>query len=100
MSRLLAFSLLAGLGMQLGGCAMCCAPFDYNYQATAGRWVRTNPTTGRVGSAFDNAGSPIDVVPATATAEPTPASPPPATAPQARSVVPPNMGENYLPRGQ
>ena len=129
MMRLMSVSLLLGLTGLSGGCATCCAPFDYNYLATAGRWVRNNPTSGRVGSMFDEAGGPADVAPAPSTwptatpTEPTPAqaAPPPAQqqlmtpgtppypqpmpsrtspgGPQTRSVIPRNMGETYLPRG-
>jgi hypothetical protein len=135
MTRLIGFSVLAIVAGLSSGCATCCAPFDYHYIAQTGRWVRNNPTTGRVGSAFDNAGGPADVPPAPPTlptseqSEPSPAqaeqapaqpqtvpSPPrttpgyqtnslPApsrvspTVPQTRSVIPRNMGETYLPRG-
>ena len=50
MSRLLALMTLSGSLALSSGCAMCCAPLDYNYQSVAGRWMRTNPTSGRVGS--------------------------------------------------
>src|SRR5436309_12081759 len=76
MSRLLALSLVTSLIGLSSGCAMCCAPFDYNYLVTGGRWARFNPSSGRVGSAFDEAGGPSDV--AMATSEPTPAQPAPA----------------------
>src|SRR6476659_1064885 len=129
MMRLIGFALVAGVAVLSSGCATCCAPFDYHYLAQTGRWVRTNPTTGRVGSAFDDAGAPADVAPAPSTwptptpAEPTPAQTEPTPAqrprfeaptpsnplpapsrmapggPQARSVIPRNMGETYLPRG-
>ena len=77
MSRLWALSLVAcTLGFS-SGCAMCCAPFDYDYQSVTGRWVRNNPSSGRVGSAFDEAGGPADVISAApATTQPTPAQPP------------------------
>jgi len=120
-------SLVTSLVGLSSGCAMCCAPYDYDYISTAGRWVRNNPTSGRVGSAFDEAGGPIDVVPVAVTeaptpaqtnsaqpnsAQPAPASPmyraspgmpaqPPARMPSGtRSVIPRNMGQTYLPRGE
>ena len=111
MSRLWALSLVAGMISLSSGCAMCCAPFDWDYPSVPGRWVRHNPTSGRVGSAFDEAGGPADVVAASAVGEPIPtpppaqnqpsAPPPPAArmSPPARSVIPRNMGESYLPRG-
>ena len=121
MSRLLALSIIGGLVAMSGGCAMCCAPFDCDYPSVAGRWVRHNPSSGRVGSAFDEAGGPADVMVASAEevtpGQPTPAQPAPAQpsyrtpssippqpparlAPGTRSVIPRNMGEDYLPRGQ
>jgi hypothetical protein len=99
MSRLLTVVLVSGLAASLSGCAMCCAPFDYDYPQVAGRWVRQNPSSGRVGSAFDDAGGPADAVPIAATVvEPTPI--PAAPAPAPRAVVPRNLGETYLPRGE
>lgn len=127
MLRLFGLSLLVGIAGLSSGCAMCCAPNDCDYLATTGRWVRHNPTSGRVGSMFDEAGGPAEVITTSAT-EPTPATaePIPAPAPQSRmvpgsnipysapgnmgpapgrmnsaprSVVPRNMGETYLPRG-
>jgi hypothetical protein len=81
MMRLIGFSVLAIVAGLSSGCATCCAPYDYHYLAQSGRWVRYNPTTGRVGSAFDNAGGPADAVPVsgevvtTTDGEPTPAQP-------------------------
>jgi hypothetical protein len=106
MSRLLALLLVAGVLGLSGGCAMCCAPLDYNYPSIAGRYVRTNPTSGRVASVFDNAGAPSDIAPATSTspfineAPPgaTPLTPAPSGTPVPRSVIPRTMGESYLPR--
>jgi hypothetical protein len=78
------------------GCALCCAPFDYDYPYVGGAWVRLNPSSGRVGSAFDNAGAPAEAAPVAAS-EPTPAQSGPLPAPAPRSVIPRNMGEGYLP---
>lgn len=114
MLRLLALTLISALLAHLGGCAMCCAPFDCDYPSVPGRWVRHNPTSGRVGSAFDEAGGPAGVEQVAAAngsvqfeqlqqGLPTPATPAPATpgpAPGTRSVIPRGMGETYLPRGQ
>jgi len=98
MSRLWALSLIACVMGLSSGCAMCCAPFDYAYQNVTGRWARNNPSSGRVGSVFDEAGSPAGVI--TTSAEPTPAQPgtaaPSRGVPTTRSVIPRNMGENYL----
>ena len=127
MSRLWALSLITGLVGLSSGCAMCCAPFDYDYLVTGGRWTRFNPSSGRVGSAFDEAGGPSDVAMVSATAEPTPAAQPtpaqplptPTTPPQpsyrsqtgaprqsirmapgTRSLIPRDMGNTYLPSGE
>jgi hypothetical protein len=72
------------------GCAMCCAPYDDYYPAVGGRWVRDNPTCGRVGSAFEPVGHKVDDVAATTT-QPTPAQP------SAQSLMPRRDGSSYLP---
>ena len=103
MSRLLGLLPVLGWMLLSSGCAMCCAPYDYDYLFAGGRWVRHNPSSGRVGSAFDEAGGPVDVVPAGAALPagtapepiPTPAQPQP-TPRGTRSVIPRNLGESYL----
>jgi len=122
MSRLLGIMLLAGLSAASSGCALCCAPYDQNYPSTSGSWVRTNPTSGRVGSAFDPAGMQVaeiagqkprdegaasvppretaqaESAPGEPTAgEPTPAEPSLPALPEAQSVIPRRLGESYLP---
>jgi hypothetical protein len=104
MSRMFALLLSIGLAGLSSGCAMCCAPLDYDYQSVTGRWTRTSPSSGRVGSAFAEAGIPEGVVTASAAAppntqSPTPAQPPANSAPGGRSVIPRNMGESYLQGG-
>lgn len=112
MSRILSLALLAALAGLSSGCAMCCAPFDCDYPSVPGRWVRHNPASGRVGSAFDEAGAqgdttvisntpaPTATVPQPPPQEPTStSSPSDRTSPPERSVIPRNMGETYLPRG-
>src|SRR5437660_7326140 len=89
MSRLWALSLIAGLVGFSSGCAMCCAPFDYDYLVTGGRWTRFNPTSGRVGSAFDEAGGPSDATMVSTTGEPTAAQPTPAQPTPAQSTPTP-----------
>jgi hypothetical protein len=82
-----------------GGCAMCCAPHDCDYLYQGGAWVRTNPSSGRVGSAFDNAGMPVVATGAPAT-EPTPAPQPDegsTPVPGSTSTISPELGETYLP---
>lgn len=63
------------LAFYSSGCATCCAPFDDYYPAVGGRWVRDNPTCGRVGSAFESAGHKVDEIAAATVVEPTPAQP-------------------------
>ena len=81
-----------------GGCAMCCAPYDCDYPYVGGRWVRNNPSSGRVGSLFDEAGAPVDAA-AIAANEPTVAQPGGAPPAAGQSVIPRNLGERYLPPG-
>ena len=40
---------------------MCSSTFDQHYAAQGGSWERHNPTHGRVGSAFGDAGGPATV---------------------------------------
>jgi hypothetical protein len=87
-SRLGLLSLVLGaIAMMSSGCAMCCAPFDCNYTYVGGRWVRDNPSEGRVGSAFAPAGHRVDDVPTT----------PHGAAPQETEIVPSRDGAEYLP---
>ena len=44
--------------LPLAGCSMCSSTFDQHYAAHGGSWERDNPTHGRVGSAFTDAGGP------------------------------------------
>ena len=56
MARTLAFfAVIAGISLA-SGCSMCCTPHDPSYLYQGGKWVRDNPCSGRVGSAFDPAG--------------------------------------------
>jgi hypothetical protein len=98
MRLMLAFTCLCSLMLVASGCAMCCAPYDCDYLYCGGRWVRNNPSSGRVGSVFDEAGAPVDATP-TAAAAPTPAPLPTQSVPgtPTRSVIPRNLGDNYLP---
>jgi hypothetical protein len=72
--------------LETSGCAMCCAPYDCDYPYVGGRWVRHNPSSGRVGSEFDEAGGPVEAL---STAG--------AAAPPQSQTLPRNLGENYLP---
>jgi len=79
MCRLFALSLVASLLGLSSGCAICCAPFDCDYPIMGGRWTRMNPSSGRVGSAFDEAGAPSGIEQASAnetSPQPTRESPP------------------------
>ncbi|MDX1945194.1 MAG: hypothetical protein SFU86_07295 [Pirellulaceae bacterium] len=97
MSRLLGLALLLPI-LASSGCAICCAPYDYHYPYVGGRWVRDNPTCGRVGSVFEPAGSRVEIDPAEDAAmqgEPTPAPAPADDGMQ--SVMPRRGGNRYLP---
>lgn len=69
--RISACLVAAALLMGSSGCAMCCAPYDWDFGYSGGAWVRDNPSTGRVGSAFEPAG--YKAIEETAN-EPTPAA--------------------------
>jgi hypothetical protein len=88
--RLSLLAVVVALASWSSGCAMCCAPFDDYYPTIGGRWVRDNPTCGRVGSAFEPAGHKVEHVAAEQAIEPTPA--PPST-----PVRPRRDGASYLP---
>jgi hypothetical protein len=99
MARLAAGSLLLLVASLASGCATCCAPYDCHYLYQGGAWVRHNPTSGRVGSAFDEAGGPNPNVQLQQT-EPTPAASEPEAIPMptgTRSVMPQRRAEAYLP---
>ena len=38
----------------LGGCSMCCGPYDYDYPTFGGKHERVDRTYGRVGSVFSD----------------------------------------------
>ncbi len=48
--------LVSVILLPLAGCAMCSGPFDADYSAEGGVWERHDPSHGRVGSAFSDAG--------------------------------------------
>lgn len=97
MARRTVVWLLLGLLPLASGCAMCCAPYDCSYPYVGGAWVRHNPDSGRVGSAFDEAGGPA-MAGEVLEGEPTPAEQAPTTTvPGTRSVLPRARGETYLP---
>lgn len=99
MAQRLALLAIAFPIMLASGCAICCAPYDYYYPACGGRWVRDNPTCGRVGSILEPAGSRVDdglAVDENGQPLPTTAAPAPA-ADGMRSVMPRRPGNGYLP---
>ena len=59
MERSIRTLLLLAMVLPLVGCAYCANTFDTHYEAEGGVWDRHNPTEGRVGSAFSDAGAPI-----------------------------------------
>jgi hypothetical protein len=48
------------LAAGLAGCTLCPSPYDCDYGFYGGSWQRDVPSQGRVGSAFNNAGGPIN----------------------------------------
>ena len=90
MARKLSLLVVVASAWWSSGCATCCAPFDEYYPAVGGRWVRDNPTCGRVGSAYQPAGHKVDEVAAATVTEPTPAQP-------GAPVTPRRDGASYLP---
>jgi hypothetical protein len=96
-----------------GGCAICSSEHDCNYGMYGGTWERHHPSEGRVGSAFEPAGSPV--IPTAAHAEPleAPEKPQPSNsatpeetsaedmelpAPTEPSTIEPNPGTSSLRR--
>jgi hypothetical protein len=41
----------------LAGCNLCCPGYMDDFATVGGKWARTNPTEGRVGSVFSDTGS-------------------------------------------
>jgi hypothetical protein len=88
MAHRLGLAAVAGVLLLSSGCAMCCAPYDDHYPYAGGRWVRDNPTQGRVASAFAPAGYRVDGASARAH-ESTPAD--------GQPIAPRRDGASYLP---
>jgi hypothetical protein len=89
--RLGLLAVMAGL-LWSSGCAMCCAPYDDHYPYTGGRWVRDNPTHGRVGSAFEPAGHRVEGAETQA--------PGPVADEDGESILPRRDGASYLPMAE
>ncbi len=49
--RIVAFALALGV-FGIGGCSTCCSPYDNDYPVFGGRFQRSDPANGRVGSMF------------------------------------------------
>ena len=50
-------ALLAGLAVtiiSMSGCSICCGPYDRDYPVYGGRFERTDPSHGRIGSVFSD----------------------------------------------
>jgi hypothetical protein len=74
--KLYCIGLLSLVSTSLG-CVMCCSPDDWNYGAYGGRWQRHDMSSGRVGSAFaeagyDSLGEVLDAEPSDQPASPQP----------------------------
>lgn len=54
--RLGVAALIASSSLALSGCNLCCPPYMDDYATVGGKWVRADPTEGRVGSAFSDPG--------------------------------------------
>lgn len=94
MARLLALSSLCLLVAGLSGCTLCASPYDCDYGLYGGSWQRHDPAQGRVGSAFNNAGSPV--LPTTEELIEPPGEPTPVDSPERpRTPTPlrPGVGE-------
>lgn len=50
-------TLLAFAPLLFSGCSMCANGYLEDYATVGGKWQRTNPTTGRVGSILSDAGT-------------------------------------------
>jgi len=55
--RLLTLLLIIGFISLPTGCSMCARGYLDDYATVGGKWQRTNPTSGRVGSIFSDAGT-------------------------------------------
>jgi hypothetical protein len=55
--RLLTILLFIGSISLSTGCSMCARGYLDDYATVGGKWQRTNPTSGRVGSLFSDAGT-------------------------------------------
>ena len=78
----------------LTGCTLCPSPYDCDYGFYGGSWQRHEPSQGRVGSAFNNAGAPLN--PRVEESIEVPGEPTPSESPE-RPTIPsplrPGVGE-------
>jgi hypothetical protein len=70
---------LGSLAVFLSGCTLCPSPYDCDYGLFGGSWERHEPSQGRVGSAFNNAGS--ATIPSSEQTIETPGEPTPVDSP-------------------
>lgn len=83
--------LLVLLALPLAGCTLCASPYDYDYGFFGGSWPRYEPSHGRVGSKFQEAGSPVN--PRLEESIQTPGEPTPSDAPQTPTPLRPDVEE-------
>jgi hypothetical protein len=83
--------LLICLLMPLTGCTLCASPYDCDYGLFGGSWERHEPSHGRVGSKFHNAGSPV--YPQSEEAIRTPGEPTPSNVPETPTPLRPDVDE-------
>lgn len=53
---LFSLAILTCFTVGSAGCNLCCPPYLDDYATVGGKWSRSNPTEGRVGSAFSDPG--------------------------------------------
>ena len=60
MKNLIIILAIACLGLATFGCSMCCGPHDFDYPTYGGKFQRTDPAYGRVGSPFSDPATVVD----------------------------------------
>ena len=56
LNKLLGLVLCGALAVGTTGCSICCPGYMDDYATIGGKWARSNPTDGRVGSPFSDPG--------------------------------------------
>lgn len=59
MRNLISAIVLALFGISCSGCSICCPGYLDDYATVGGKWERTNPTSGRVGSILSDHGASV-----------------------------------------